>query len=443
MVFLQTLLACGVGAAALTVLPGATADVGSNTANLSVGGPTPKPLTLVQAQQLAFERNWDLLASAAGVDLATAQKLIARQFPNPTLALSTLKINVDGHPNSTPEGNGFWERSYDTIFAVNQLFEVGGKRRNRKLSAQASFEAARAQYLDAHRVLSLGVAKAYVAAAFASENAQILLQSAETLRKEAEVADVRLKAGEISASDKQQIEITAERFRLDAEAAKSASTQARIALEVLLGVSHPQGEISLADQLEQLASRPVPGPETDGSMRPDVLAAEAAWRRAEAELRLQKANRIPDPTVLAQYEHEPPDSPNSIGLGVSFPLPLWNRNQGNILGAKAALAQARLGYDKARTQALAEIATARVVYQNASRRWQDYREIITRKSEQVRQTLSYAYQKGGASLLDMLIAERNDNEIRQAALQAASDTAVALASLQAANEEIQPSTLKK
>src|SRR5262249_32806066 len=160
-----------------------------------------------------------------------------------------------------------------------------------------------------------------VAAAFASENAQVLLQSAETLHKEAEVADTRLKAGEISASDKQQIEITAERFRLDAEAAKSVSTQARIAIEVLLGVSHPRGEISLADQLEQLASRPVPGRETDGSMRPDVLAAEAAWHRAESELRLQKANRIPDPTVLAQYEHEPPDSPNSIGLGVSFPLP--------------------------------------------------------------------------------------------------------------------------
>src|SRR6202162_5290842 len=82
---------------------------------------------------------------------ATAQKIVAREFPNPTLSLATSKVNVDSHPNSTAEGNGLWERSYDTIFAVNQLLEIGGKRRSRKASAQAGFEAAKAQFFDAQR----------------------------------------------------------------------------------------------------------------------------------------------------------------------------------------------------------------------------------------------------------------------------------------------------
>ena len=215
-------------------------------------------LSLTNAQQLALECNWDLLAAAAGVDAATGLKLFAHEFPNPTLAVSTTKINVDDHPNSTQAGNGFWDRSYDTVFAVNQLFEIGGKRKNRQRSAQAGFEAAKAQFYDAKRTLDLGVAKAYIAAALAEENVRVLQQSAATLREEARLAAVRLSAGEISAADKNQIEITAERFELDARTAESTAAQARVALEVLLGVPRPKGDCVLEDRLETLVAAPTP-----------------------------------------------------------------------------------------------------------------------------------------------------------------------------------------
>ena len=182
---------------------------------------------------------------------------------------------------------------------------------------------------------------------------------------------------------------------------------------------------------------------TTGLRRPDVLAAEAVMRKAEADWRLQKANRVPDPTVMGQYEHNPYDSPNSAGVGVSFPLPLWNRNRGNILAAEAAREQARLVFEKAQAQAAADIAVAWLAYDDAAKRWQNYRDHIRPKSEQIRKTKSYAYQKGGASLLDMLVAERDDNEVRLAALQAASDTAAALATLRAATQEMEASIRKK
>ncbi len=409
-------------------------------------GPSPSggKLTLPEAKQLALERNWDLLAAAVGVDAATAQKIVAREFPNPTLSLSTFKINVDNHPSSTPEGNGIWDRSYDTIFAINQLFEIGGKRRSRKLSAQAGYEAARAQFLDAKRTLDLAVAKAYVAAAQAEENVRVLRQSAESLREEARIAEVRLRAGEISASDKSQIDIGAERFELDARAAESTSAQARVALEVLLGVPRPEGKIELSQGLDTLVANAPPVPaNAEPSWRPDVLALEAAWRKSQADLRLQKANRIPDPTVLAQYEHEPPDTPNTLGFGVSFPLPLWNRNQGQIKAADAAREQARLAYEKARAQAGADIATASLSYQEALKRWQSYRDSIRPKSEQVRKTVAYAYEKGGASLLDLLSTQRVDNEVRLAAAQAQNDLLIANAALNAATTQIKPSQLKQ
>src|SRR6266581_4651917 len=204
-------------------------------------------VSLAEAQRIALEHNWDLLAAANGIHAATAQKIVAREFPNPALSASSMKINLDNHPSSTPAGNGLWDRSYDTIFAINQLFEIGGKRRHRKASAEAGFEGAKAQFFEAKRTLDLAVTKAYVAAVQAEENARVLMDSAGTLRREAALAEVRLKAGEISSADKNQIEVTAERFELDARAAQSAAAQARIALEVLLGAPRPRGEAVLSD----------------------------------------------------------------------------------------------------------------------------------------------------------------------------------------------------
>ena len=417
---------------------------GDKPAQASLANGPLTQLSLADAQRIAFERNWDLLAAAAGVDAATAQKIVVREFPNPTLSFYSSLINVDHHPSSTSEGNGLWERSYDTIIAINQLFEIGGKRRNRRASAQAGIEGAKALLFDARRTLNLAVAKAYVAAVQAEENVRVLMQSARTLREEARIAEVRLRAGEISTSDKSQIEITAEQFELNAQSARASAAQARVALEVLLGVAQPKDDCVLLDRLDTLCALVAPtNTNSVGTWRPDVVAAEAALRKAESDLRLQKAVRVPDPTVQAQYEHQPPDNPNSVGFSVSLPVPLWNRNRGNILAAEAAREQARLAYEKAKAQAVADIAVARLAYEDAVRRWQSYRQSIRPKSEQIRETMAYAYQKGGASLLDLLLAERNDNDVRLASAQAASDTAAAAAAFKAATEEIKPNQVIK
>src|SRR5581483_87378 len=69
-------------------------------------------LSLKQAQDLAFQRNWDLLAAKSGIDAAAAQLMVAKEFPNPTLSWSTMKIDPRG--NATPLGNNVSDRSYDT-----------------------------------------------------------------------------------------------------------------------------------------------------------------------------------------------------------------------------------------------------------------------------------------------------------------------------------------
>ena len=395
-------------------------------------------LSLAEAKRLAFERNWDLLAAKSGMDTAAAQLLVVKEFPNPTFSYSTAKIG--DHNSGTTLGNGLSSRSYDTIFAINQLIEIGGKRHDRRLSAQAGVAGARARFYDARRLLDQGVTKAYVAALLAGENARILTESSQLLRHETEIAQARLKAGDISDADEKQVENSADVFDLQAKSAEAAALQARIAVEILLGEPQPKGNWTPADALAQMAfTPPESGNSKTNALRPDVLAAEADLNQSQSDLKLQKAMRIPDPTFTFMVEHNPPDNgppEDTVGIGVSFPLPLWNWNRGEIKSAQATVEKNSLALAKARAQAAADVANAQSEFGEASGRLARYQNQILPKSQKVREAVAFAYEKGGASLVDLLEAERADNDARLATAQARSDTAGAVADWRAATEAI-------
>ena len=392
-------------------------------------------LSLAQSRELAFERNWDLLAAKSGVDAATAQWLVAREFPNPTASLSTAKIGT--HLSGTVDGNGLGNRSYDTIAAVSQLLEIGGKRGDRQAAARAGVLGAKARFFDAKRTLDQGVTKAYIAVLLAAENERVLTESAGLMRKEAKIAEAQFNAGDLSAADKSTLEINADQLELQARAAAAATVQARIAVEVLLGSPQPQGGWQAVDTLADLMvlTNTPPAPGAPGATRPDVLAAETDLEASRAELKLQKATRIPDPTISVGVEHEPPDTgpaADTFNVGVTFPLPLWNQNQGNIHAAQAAVDQFQAALGKIRTQAMADVATAESAYAEAGQRWQRYRDHIAPQSAQVRDAVAFQYEKGAARLVDLLNAEQTDNTVRLALAQAMNDTASAAADLTAA-----------
>jgi cobalt-zinc-cadmium efflux system outer membrane protein len=279
------------------------------------------------------------------------------------------------------------------------------------------------------------------------ENVRTLTQSSGYMQREGDIAGVRNRAGDLSDSDTKQILINAEQYQLQADSAKASAAQARAQLEVLLGIPGPAGGWVPADTLEKLANLSA----TQAAMapavgeRPDVLAADADLRSADANVKLQKALRVPDPTFLLEYERNPlppgPPPPDTFGVGVTFPLPIWNRNSGNIKAAEAAREQSALALGKARAQAMFDITNAQIAYGEASQRWQRYQTQIGPQAAQVRESVSFAYEKGGASLVDLLDAERTDNDVRVATAQALSDTASAAADLQAARTILSESDL--
>jgi outer membrane protein, heavy metal efflux system len=421
---------CVVGLALTALIP-ARAQTATNAL---VASNEVQRISLADAKRIAFERNWDLLAAKSSVDMATAQLLVTQEFPNPTASLSTAKIG--SRESGTSLGNGLWERNYDSIASVSQLIEIGGKRHNRQLAARAGVLGAKARFLDAKRLLDDGVTKTYVAALLASENARILHESAGYMRHEQEIAEARFKAGDLAEADLKQIQVAAEQYVLQENAADVAAVQARVAVEILLGVRQPKGDWQPADSLEQIIPPISPATESKtNALRPDVLAAEADLRAAQANLKLEKANRIPDPTFTIGAEHNPPGGGPPVDtflVGVSFPLPIWNQNKGNIDAAKAAVVQSSLALAKLRAQAAGDLANAEAAYREAAERLKRYSEQIRPQSASARESVIFKFEKGGATLVDLLEAERTDNDVRLATAQAQADTASTSADLVAA-----------
>ena len=398
----------------------------------------PAALTLAQAREFAVARNADLRVATAQSEAAMAQVRAVREFPNPILAVSTAKIATDGSGNRSAAGNRIFDRSYDSIVALSQLLEIG-KRGPRRDSARAGQRAAEAQRDDVRRLLLQSVSQAYIAALAAREESRVLADSAASLRREAGLAATRFAAGDIAAGDKAQIEIAAGRLELDAAAARQMATTAIIVLETLLGDPAPNGRTQLSDTLSSLPQPVAALAEEPGTgVRPDIAAAEASLAKADADLVAQKRAAVPDLTLSVQYERNPPDQPNTAGLGLSLPLPLWNHNAGAIRAARAVREAAQAQLDKARVQAAVDIAASRLALHEARARASAYREQLQPQSAVVAQTVAYAYEHGGASLLELLAAERNDNDIRLVSAHAQADAASAAFALAAALNRTAP-----
>ena len=430
----------GAGALLLCLLTARAQPASPPPASGVPAGGTKAGITLADARRTALERNWDLLAAKSGIDAATAQLIVSREFPNPSASFSTARIGT--HETATILGNGIWERSYDSIAAINQLIEIGGKRRDRQTAARAGVRGAKARFYDARRTLDQGVTKAYIAALLAAENARVLAQSADYMRQEAKIAQTQFNAGDISEADKKTLEINAAQFELQSTTAAAAAVQARIAVEVLMGVPQPKGNWTPADSLEKLAEDSAAAPESEpkpGAARPDVLAAEADLQGGEAQLQLQKAMRIPDPTITIGAEHNPPGggpAADTFLFGVSIPLPLWNLNGGNIKAAQAAVDQFQDALGKIKAQAAADVAGAEIAYDEARESLLRYRDELAPKSAQVREAVRFKYERGAATLVDLLNAEQTDNTVRLALAQAMNDTAGAAADLNAARTAV-------
>jgi cobalt-zinc-cadmium efflux system outer membrane protein len=396
------------------------------------------PLSLAEARRRACLHSWAVLGARSSVIQSEALELQAHAWPNPTASLSVTKLNL------TPPAPG--GSTSDTTLAVSQLVELGGKRSGRIRGAAAGLAASRAQLEAARVAIDAAVVKGYASARAAIETAAMIRDSANSLARAAEIAQARFDAGEISAAERDEARVAAGRLSADARAAEAARFQSRIALQMLLGEPTLDGNLALADDLDVLSTlalaasggRNAEREQAALDRRGDVVAARQLAEQARAQLDLQKAQRTPDLSFFAQYESDRPANDNTVGGGIAVPLPLFDRNRGGIAAAEAARDQAEREARRVRAQATAELEVARSALSAAIDRRRLLHDELLPRATSVRETVAFSYQKGLASLLELLEAERSLNEVRLAAVQSASDAVVATVDLLAASGETLP-----
>jgi cobalt-zinc-cadmium efflux system outer membrane protein len=388
-----------------------------------------------QLTQIAIAQNKTLQAAREQLRQAEARLTQAGLRPNPSLDFSRSTDTLLG-------GEG------DSGFAVtfSQPIEIGGKRTKRIRRAEAELEVTKAEIADAERRLTGQLKEAYLQAIDVSARLSFLDRTRQLNRQTVEVMNVRLAAGDASRLDSHLLQ--AENNRVEAQRLQAESRLIAAMLEIrrLAGIA-PDASLSLRPLAPAApAVRDEVGlVEIALSSRPDLQAARLREALAEAGVDLARSQAVPNLTGSVRYAREPVvsrlasatqrrafDRENVLDFGISIPLPLWNREQGNIREASSKVIQAKAERDALENSIRAEVATASRRYQSASRTLDLIRTGVVNETQAGFTITQLAYRLGDMRLLDVLVQQRSLVDAQIAELTAEAEAAAAEAELELA-----------
>jgi outer membrane protein, heavy metal efflux system len=390
---IQTYLIAG-AVAALAVVP-IPRDL---AAQPTVAAPdTVRRISLGEAIQRLESQNLELRLAREEVSAAEARIAAAGVLPNP--ALSASREQLSGDP-------GVY---HESILQVGQTLPIGGQRGLRREAARQTAEAARARFDGVRLRLVSEVHRAYLRAAAAESDLAGLAETTEVFRRVEESGRRRLAEGDISRFDQSRLQIERARYETLLARARLALAEASGELTLLVAPDSvgAQTLILPSERLSELATVVIHSDvETAllaAASRADVHAAEAEIEAAEAGLTLQRRLRIPDVTLSGGYKHQA-DGYQGAVVGVSVPLPLWDRNRGGIAEAEANLAAARTRREWALRRAESEIRRAWETRRSIEERRRLIGETLLPESAGLLETARLAYAEGEMSLIELLDA---------------------------------------
>jgi len=401
--------------------------------------PAQETLTWAAFIREVLSANLDYAAARYDVDMAAADAAAARLLPNPQLSLGGDR-DLTFHDKYGPGANGqptLLRQVESRSIGFDQTIETAGKRRWRSRVADQTLRASAATLDDFLRNLKLDAASAYVDALSAQDTVERLRTSAAFLANLSHAQEKRLAAGDIGKPDLTQAQLEEAQFKNDLAKAEADAETARLALATFLGRQRGQTDFSVTGTLDRAA------PEHDLSSviadalgrRPDLIALRHTRDAADSGVELAKAARVPDLDVSLSYAHnggvalnhpvDPTPAFNQLTLAVSVPIPLFDQGQHQVAKAFAASAQAQDRLAAAELRAEVEIRAAEVQYRSARQRLESFRQGILRSADALLEAKRFGYQRGAATLLELIEVQRSTNAIRQDYAQAEADVAKA------------------
>lgn len=381
----------------------------------------PDVLKLTDALSLALRGNAELAAFSYEVRAAEARVLQAGVLPNPELELGVDEYDRDGA--------GF--DSAETAVTLGQLFELGGKRHWRKRMAEAEGELAGWDYEAKRLDVFAETARRFTAAVAAQERLDLARAAVGLAEKTSQAVAERVNAGKEPPLQASKSEAELEMARLDAQTAESALQVARRNLATMWGAEQA-AFVEVQGKLDHV-SRSIPALESLRSRltdNPDLARWEAELRLRRATLSSEKAARIPDLEGSVGYVQFEEEGTDALAFGIGMPLPLFDRNQGNIAAATHGLAKADAERSATEVALAADLAAAHAALSISHERVAALRGKVVPAMEQAYQAAHEGYQQGKFGFLDMLDAQRGLFEAQGALVDALGDYQDALIEIQ-------------
>lgn len=376
-------------------------------------GPLPGSLTLQQALEEASARSPAIVAAEAEV-AAEARIRQAGYRSNPELS-----VEVENFAG-TGELRGL--RSTETTVAVNQRLDLGGRRSARVNAAQAELDVQRLKLAMAKADLSQSVREQFARSIAAQEKLAQATENEERARELARVAGILVEAGRDPPLRALRARSALAQAQAEREAAGADELAARSSLAALFGASEPVGAVS-GTALDVTPRQVNP----DQSL--DVRLADAERVAAQAGVREQLAERRIDPAVGVGVRHVRETGDVGLVAGLSMPLRLFDRNQGNIEAARQAAdaADARRASTLATTTAKARNAIANV--EAAQRRVEALEGAAVPEATEALRLAELSYREGRASLIELIDIQNAYTAARTSLTEARLELALATAEL--------------
>jgi outer membrane protein, heavy metal efflux system len=407
------------------------ADAISPTAAPSLGSPAPASSVLgLQEVLQAARQSPEVLAAQRAVNAARAEVLSADRAPAPTLSAGVASIDLQ---NGNGSGSFWSQKRIDKSLGLDWTWERGNKRALRTETAAHSANAAQADSQEVLLLQQINAQAAFYDLLAAQQRLQAVQAIGQSAKQLAHSAQLRLKAGDLSAQDAARIQIEAERSRAEEQSAALDRQQAVWALSQFTGLAVPRGgwqvqgewPASSADTAQADALL-----ETLIEQRPDVIAARERLAAAQTALQSAQALRQADPSIGTSFDHFPGTSTRLMALRISMPLNGWQRFDGDIARALAQEEQSQALLQKTLLQAHADLGALVQARQISAQRLQIFESSILIQATQVAAQAETAYNKGGLTLTDLLDARRTLKTTQLEALAARNAHAKALGAWQ-------------
>jgi len=361
-----------------------------------------KILTWDEAKRELSGSNPSLRAGQIGIQESKAQEITAFLRPNPDLIISADQF--------TPfTANPYRPFTYTLpLIAGSYLVERQHKRQLRLESARNGTAIAVSQLADEERNLLFDLRSAFVQVL--EQNAVVALARASLDYYDSMlgVSREREKAGDIAPVDLDRLELQRVQFESDLQVAIVNLRTAKIQLQALLNDRSPVDRLEVRGQFDFAeVSKPLEEfRQIALDARPDLRAGLQAVDKARADHRLAVANGSTDPTFGLDFGRDPP-IPAFFGVSISFPLRIFDRNQGEKARTQLDIGRNERLVEATRLQVFSDVDSAYALLQSNLILLRPYKARYLQQAVRVRETISFSYQRGGASLLDFLQAQQD------------------------------------